>query len=297
MAMAEIQQFHATTEFGFTQELRADAEDTGAAILTGLATVPTCLQPLMSERNQMNAPSTAGSAAFASIPAPRRWTPTSARRGWVDPGFGRVFTDHMAVIATPRAGLARRRHHRARAGDGRSLHRGAALCAGDFRRAEGLAWMTAAWHCSGRTQCAPLQQTARAPRDARTARRAVPRIVPPIGPDRARLVSADRWRRAVPSPLHVCERGVPGREALRRISLHGHRLLGRRLLEGRRARGVDLGQPELHARRARAAPARRSAAAITRQPRRAVGGDRARMRPGRLPRRGRAPLGRGTGVA
>ena len=46
----------------------------------------------------MNAPSTAGSAAFRFDPSTTPVDANERAARLVDPGFGRVFTDHMAVI-------------------------------------------------------------------------------------------------------------------------------------------------------------------------------------------------------
>ena len=86
--------------------------------------------------------------------------------------------------------------------------------------------------------------------------------------------------------------GVQARRAT--ISTWCCRVVGGRLLEGRRACDLAVGQPRLYPRRARRHRCGQMRRQLRDQPGRAGRGDPPRLRPGRVPRRGRAPLGRGT---
>ena len=86
-------------------------------------------------------------------------------------------------------------------------------------------------------------------------------------PNCPRSCSSARWRRWsradrdwIPTadggslylrPFMIASEAFLGVKPGERVSLHGDRLVGRRLLEGRRARDLAVGQPRLHPRRAR----------------------------------------------
>ena len=145
---------------------------------------------------------------------------------------------------------------------------------------------------------APLPALGAPAGDARAARGAVPRL--DRGARRARTqayVPADAREVAVPAAVHVLDRGRSRRASGQRVPLPADRLAGRRVLPAAACKPVTVWL-STRVRRARrpAAPARRSArgnyAASLRRP---GPGRREGLRPGRLARRGRAPLGRGDG--
>ena len=112
---------------------------------------------------------------------------------------------------------------------------------------------------------------------ARAARGAVPRIVP-----RAR---AHRSATGFPTidggalylrPFMIASEVFLGVKPSAEYHLHGHRLVGRRLFQGRRAGGLALGVGGLYARRARRHGRGQVRRQLRRQPDRAGRGDRAR---------------------
>ena len=110
---------------------------------------------------------------------------------------------------------------------------------------------------------------------------------------RPALGAVRRRAEPLPAPVHVRLRGVPRRPSRDRDHLPGHRVPGGRVLPRRGEAGLDLAVDQLHPGRRR----RDRSGQVRRQLRREPGaddrGDRPRLRPGRLPRRGGAPLGRG----
>ena len=179
-------------------------------------------------------------APFRYIPhtAP---TPAAARAERLrDPGFGRVFTDHMAVGALERRqGLARRGSAGARAVLHRPRQRRAALRAGDFRGPEGLSRRRRRRAVPARAQRQTLPGFGRAAGDADAARKPVPRRRRGDRAHRPRLDSGRR-RQPLSAAVHVRQRGVSRRQAGERISVRHHRLAGRLLLQGRQEGGDGL---------------------------------------------------------
>ena len=115
------------------------------------------------------------------------------------------------------------------------------------------------------------------------------------GRHRRRLGAGRARAEPLPAAVHVRLRGVPRRAPGRtRCASCVHRLAGRRRTSPAASSRCRSGsRPRLHPRGRRAAWVRPSAAATTRPAWRPAGGRRARLRPGGVPRRCRAPLGRG----
>ena len=152
-----------------------------------------------------------------------------------DPGFGRVFTDHMVTLALDRRiRLARWPGQGARAIRHRPGLRGTALRAGNFRRHEGL---------SHRQRPVVLfRPDMNAARFARSAERlAMPTMPEAVFIEAVKaLVKIDKdW---VPSdagslylrPFHVRERSLPRRAPVAGIHVLRDRLPGRAVLQRRR---------------------------------------------------------------
>ena len=213
----------------------------------------------------------------------------------VDPGFGRIFTDHMAVVRYNQAkGWHGARVEIPRQFPARSGRRRAALRAGDFRRPQGLqARRRRREPVPPRRQCPALPEFGRAHGDGAGARARVHRSGRAARAHRPRLDPGRRGQ-SLSAALHDRERGLPRREAFGGIHLRRHRLAGRLLFQGRTCAGVDLGVGELHARRDRRHRRRQMRRQLRRQPARAGRGHRSRLRSGGFPRCGRAPLHRGT---
>ena len=216
-----------------------------------------------------------------------------------NPGFGKVFTDHMVIDrlgARARAGTTRRSGRAA--ADARSGLRGAALRAGDLRGAEGLSARRRRRRAvPPRGERPPLQRLGRAAGDARAARGDVRRIgaaswSSPTATGSRQIEGGSLYLR----PVHVRDRDVPRRAPSAEYKFLVIASPGRRLFQGRRAGGVDLGLARTTPAPRPAAPARPSAAATTPPAWSPQAEAIARgLRPGRVPRRRRAPLGRGTG--
>ena len=214
-----------------------------------------------------------------------------ARGPGLRPGFHRSHGDRPLQPGQGLAWRARRipRQFPARSGRGR-----AALRAGDFRRPQGLqARRRRREPVPPRRQCQALPQFGRAHGDGAAARGRVHRSGRAAGAHRPRLDPGRRGQ-SLSAALHDRERGLPRREAVGGIHLRRHRLAGRLLFQGRTRAGVDLGVGELHARRDRRHRRRQMRRQLRREPARAGRGDRSRLRPGGVPRCGRAPLHRGT---
>ena len=171
-----------------------------------------------------------------------------------------------------------------------------ALCAGNLRRHESLqARGRIACAVPARAECAPLQRKRAAHGDARTARRPVPRIDPSAGCQGPRLgTGRPRWF-ALPAPVHVRLGGISRRATRASVQIHPNCIAGRALFQGGRQAGEDLGQPQLHPRRARRHRCRQNGRQLRGQPRAPGRRHREWLRPGGLPRRGREEMGRGTG--
>ena len=182
----------------------------------------------------------------------------------VDPGFGRVFTDHMVTSATTRgrAGTARAS---TRAPASRSI-RPPPCCTTRRKSSRGsrpTSATTAASPCSAPTPTPGASATsADAHGDAAAARGAVHRGHRATRPHRPRL---DPGRRGQPlsAALHVRHRGLPRRETVGRIHLRASSpARSAPISRAARRRSRSGCQRTIPARRP-AAPARRNAAAIT----------------------------------
>ena len=140
-----------------------------------------------------------------------------------------------------------------------------------------------------------LNKLGRPTRHAPADRGPVRRVDPRVGPRRPGLGAVRRRGVAVPAAVHVRCRGRAGCPPGQPLRLRGHRLAGRRLLPARRAAGqrlvVDRVRPG-GSRRHRCRQDRRELRRVARRP---GAGRREGLRPGRLARRGGAPLGRGDG--
>ena len=213
----------------------------------------------------------------------------------VDPGFGRIFTDHMAVVRYDQA----KGWHGARVESRANFPldpatRRPALRAGDFRRPQGLqARRRRREPVPPRRQCPALPEFGRAHGDGAGARARLHRSGRAARAHRPRLDPGRRGQ-SLSAALHDRERGLPRREAFRGIHLRRDRLAGRLLFQGRTRAGLDLGVGELHARRDRRHRRRQMRRQLRREPARAGRSHRSRLRSGGFPRCGRAPLHRGT---
>ena len=212
-----------------------------------------------------------------------------------NPGFGRVFTEHMVTIRwTEGRGWHDARGARARALPARSGQRRAALRAGDFRGTEGLSHAATASRCSVRSQRAPVPGIGRAAWRCRACRR--------------RCSS-----RRVEELVRIDRDWIPGGEGslyLRPFMFASEVFLGVKpsaeylfvviaspvgsYFKGGKKAVIDLGVGQLHPRRDRRHRRGQMRRQLRREPARAGRGDRSRLRSGGVPRRGRAPLGRGT---
>ena len=224
-------------------------------------------------------------------PALRR---RAARRSWRTPGFGRHFTDHMVTIKWTRAA----------AGTTAQLvpygplsldpaDQGPALRAGDLRGPQGLP--------PARRLRRHLPPGANAARFQRSARRlAMPELPVEIFIEACDLL-VRRTRTGCPAPAEetlylrpfmiATEVGLGVKPA--NEYLPGHRLAGRRLLPRWRQAGLHLAVRGVRPRRPRRHGRRQERRQLRGLPARAGRGHRERLRPGRLPRRGRAHVGRG----
>ena len=214
-----------------------------------------------------------------------------------NPGFGRVFTDHMVTVryADGKGWYDARVEARAPDPDGPG-QRGAALRAGDLRGAEGVPHGRR-WRDdvpAGR-QRGPLRHLRAADGDAGAAAGGVRRLAAQAHRDRPGVDPHRRGRQPLPAAVHVRQRGLPRRPPGQRVPLHGDRLTGRGVLHRWRQAGHRLGLPGLHPGRARW----HRRGQVRRQLRRVAGGPggghRGRLRPGRLPGRGGAPVRRRAG--
>ena len=213
----------------------------------------------------------------------------------VDPGFGRVFTDHMAIVRYNQA----KGWHDARVESRANfpldpatavLHYAQEIFEGlkAYKRDDGGVNLFRPDANARR-----FQQFGRAHGDGAAARGGVHRGGRAARAHRPRLDPGRRGQ-SLSAALHDRERGLPRRQAVVGIHLRRHRLAGRLLFQGRTRAGLDLGVGELHARRDRRHRRRQMRRQLCREPARAGRGDRARLRSGGVPRRGRAPLHRGT---
>ena len=160
-----------------------------------------------------------------------------------DPGFGRIFTDHMAIVRTtrPRAGMARASNP---APISRSI-RPPPCCTTRrrFSKASRPTSATTASTCSAPMPMRGASGIGRPDGHGAAARGCLHRSGRAARAHRQRL---DSGRRGQPlfAALHDRERGFPRRQAVGRIHLRCHRLAGRLLLQGRACAGVDLGVGE-----------------------------------------------------
>ena len=181
--------------------------------------------------------STAQSLKFARVPHPSP-LPADKRAALLkNPGFGRVFTDHMVTIRYHECqGLARRQDRAARADPDGSGGGRPALRPGDLRGAQGLPhgrWRRDAVPAGARTPAASSSRPSGWP--CRSCPRTV--FLEAVRPARQHRPRLDSRRRRQPlSPaVHVRQRDLPRREAVVGLPVHRHRLVGRRLLQDRRA--------------------------------------------------------------
>ena len=160
----------------------------------------------------------------------------------MDPGFGRVFTDHMAVV---RYNQAKGGWHEARVEAranfpldpaGAVLHYAQEIFEGlkAYKSDDGGANLFRPTRMRGASRsrpsgwrCPNSQKTL--PRGGRAARAHRPRL------------DAGRRGQPLPAPVHDRERDLPRRQAVVRIHFRGDRLAGRLLLQGRPRAGLDLG--------------------------------------------------------
>ena len=212
-----------------------------------------------------------------------------------DPGFGRVFTDHMVTIRWTQGGGWQDAQLRAR--EAISLDPAAAVLHYGQEIFEGL---KAYRRDDGSIALFRPEQNARR-FNASAARMAMPEV-----PEELFLGAIDELVKAdlawVPTgdgslylrPFLFAERGLPRRAAVLRISVRADRQLGRLLFQGRREAGDRLAVGPVHARRRRRHGRGQVRRQLRGEPAGAGRGDRARLRPGRVPRRRRTSLGRGT---
>ncbi|CAA9387194.1 MAG: Branched-chain amino acid aminotransferase, partial [uncultured Nocardioides sp.] len=230
--------------------------------------------------------------------------PGRRRQAGRDPGQPRLrhplHRPHAHGRVDPRAGLARRPHHGVRADLPRSRDSGAALRAGDLRGDEGLP-------ARGRLDLdlpsrperradGPLVPAARVPgaagRGLRRLRRRAGRGRPAVGaPELDR--GGRRREVALPAALHVRLGVLPGRQAGAARHLHGDRLAGGCLFQGRCPPGHALAVGDVHPRGSGRDGCREDRRQLRRIAGRPARGHRAGLRPGRLPRRPGVPLHRG----
>ena len=208
------------------------------------------------------------SAQFARTAHPTPLPHAQRAEILADAGFGQYFTDHMVTIrwtAGRGAGTTRRCvPYGPLTLDPATmvLHYGQEIFEGlkAYRQPDG----SIASFRPGRER-RPVPRLGGAAGDAGAARRAVPRLARGAARRRPRVGAAGRRRGvAVPAAVHVRHRGRARRAAVGRVPVLRDRLAGRAVLPGRREAGRRVAVHRVHARRARAAPARPSAAATTR---------------------------------
>ncbi len=102
-----------------------------------------------------------------------------------------------------------------------------------------------------------------------------------------------RGEEPVRPAVHVRLRDLPRRPPGPARDVHGHRLAGRRLLQGRRQAGDVVALGAVHPRRSRRHGCGEDRRELCRFPGGSARGDRPRLRPGGLPRRPGVPLHRG----
>ena len=202
---------------------------------------------------------------FARRPHPAPVAANARASMLEDPGFGRVFTDHMATIRWTEERGWRDAELRPRASRSSSIRR--APCCTTPRRSSRasrpIVSRTAASPCSvPRSQRPPLPGFGRAAGDARACPKAVPAGDRGAGEDRRRL-DPGRRRQPLPAPVHVRQRDLPRRAAGVGISVRGHRLARRLLFQGRQEDGERLALRTTIPAPRPAAPAPPNAAAIT----------------------------------
>ncbi len=213
------------------------------------------------------------------------------------PGFGRHFTDHMVTIKWTEG----RGWHDAQLVPyaplsidpaNMTLHYAQTIFEGlkAYRQPDGS---VATFRPEANARALPVLRPAAG--DARAAGRDLHRGVRRAG-RAGHGVGAQPGRGvALPAAVHDRHRGRARRAPGQRVPLPGHRLPGRRVLPRRRAAGLGLALRGVRAggpRRHRRGQDRRQ---LRRLPRRPGPGQRARLRPGGLAGRDRAPLDRGDG--
>ena len=208
-----------------------------------------------------------------------------------NPGFGQHFTDHMFTVEwTPDAGW-----HDARIEPYGPLTLDPATSVLHYAQ-ETFEGMKAYRHDDGSIWSFRPEENA-----ARMVRSSHRLALPVLAGRGLRRRPSTRWSNVdqrwvpgrgggeepLPAAVHVRLRGVPRRPAVAARHVHGDRQPRRRLLQGRREAGHALADRGVHPRR----PRRHGRGQDRRQLRqlagRPAGGHRARLRPGRLPRRAR----------
>ena len=204
---------------------------------------------------------------FEIRPNPAAGSRRRARRAAGQPGFGRIFTDHMVTIryADGKGWYDARVEARAPIPMDPAT-RGAALRAGDLRGAEGV-------HARRRRRHdVPAGRQRRAGSASRPQRMAMPPL--PRGSCSSsslrQLITIDReWiphdRRGqpLPAPVHVRQRGLPRRAPGHGVPLRADRLAGRARTSPAASSRSPCGSRRTTPGRRPAAPARPSAAATT----------------------------------
>ncbi|CAA9324373.1 MAG: Branched-chain amino acid aminotransferase, partial [uncultured Nocardioidaceae bacterium] len=206
-----------------------------------------------------------------------------------------VHRPHAARRVDPRARLARRADHDVRPARARPGDRGAPLRAGDLRGAQGLpARRRVGVDLPARGERRPDGPLGPAARAAGAPRRGLRRDRRRARAGR-RAVGAGRGggEEPLPAAVHVRLRGVPRGAPVATRHLLRHRLARRVLLHQRSEAGLDPGRRALHACGGRGHRRGEDRRQLRQLAGAAAGGDRARLRPGRLPRRDRAPVRRG----
>ena len=201
----------------------------------------------------------------------------------IDPGFGRVFTDHMAIIE----------YDRSRAGTLRASLRASlsrwilrppfSITPGDIRGHEGLSPSERrSGSVPARCQRAALRKIGHSDGDATAARGDVPGFGAGARASRPRMDSRSRGRIALPAAFHDRERLVPRNAAVHAVYLCGNRVVGGRLLQERFAERLAVGDARIRPRCARRDWGSQVRRQLCRQPRRAGGSDPQGLRPGRV---------------
>ena len=214
-----------------------------------------------------------------------------------DPGFGRVFTDHMAIAQYERARAGTTRGSPRAAADHGSGLLGPPLCAGDFRGAEGLSpARTAARPCSGPTPM-PAASTARRggwPCPICRRRCSSNSIRALVRADSAWIPQSEDGALYLRPFMFASEVFLGVQAGVRYLYIVMASSVGA-YFKGD-ARAISLWVTREYT---RAGAGRHGRGEMRRQlrdqPDRPGRGDPQRLRPGRLPRRGRAALGRGAG--